>query len=76
MYMQILLPAFNFNLIMQKTNSNIGGVVPNIKILISKWSRMQTNENFKLLCNYLIAVFKHKFNYELNSAVASLLNVS
>ena len=78
-YMQILLPAFNFNLIMQKNSSTIADVLPNIMILISKLTRMDVSGNYKSLCNYLISAFKHKFKYELNSnvySVASLLNVS
>ena len=36
-YLQILLPAFQFNLIMQKTKSSIGDVLPTLMIMISKW---------------------------------------
>ena len=35
-YLQILLPAFQFNLIMQKTRSTIADVLPTLVIMISK----------------------------------------
>lgn len=79
LYMQILLPAFKFNLVMQKTSCSIADVVPNLLIMISKWNRMELTGVYKNLCNLLIAAFKHKFAYEMNStvySVASLINVS
>ncbi|CAF1029887.1 unnamed protein product, partial [Brachionus calyciflorus] len=79
LYMQILLPAFQFNLIMQKSKSTIADVLPTLQIMISKWNRMKVSGNYRKLCDSLISSFKYKFDYELNSsiyAVASLINVS
>ena len=54
-------------------------MVPNLLIMISKWNRMELTGVYKNICNLLIAAFKHKFAYEMNStvySVASLINVS
>lgn len=78
-YVQLLLPAYQFNLIMQKNNSSIADVVPSFKIMFSKWSRFQVNGEYKTLCKFLISAFTQKFEYELNSnfyQVSSLLNTS
>ena len=78
MYMQILMPAFKFSLLMQRTTSTIADVVPNVLMMLSKWNRMEVGGNCSLLCDSLTNAFKHKFNYELNSpvyAVASLFNI-
>ena len=78
-YLQILYPAFKFNLIMQRTTSTIADVLPALKIMISKWSRMIVPTKYQDLCHNLILAFKHKFKHELNCPiyhVAALLNVS
>jgi len=77
--MKILMPAFIFKLLMQRTASTIADVVPNVLMMLSKWNRMEVGGNYRLLCELLTNAFKHKFNYELNSpvyAVASLFNIS
>ena len=79
LYMQILLPAYQFSLIMQKNLASIADVLPSITIMISKWSRMEVQGEAKQLVNLLVSSIKFKFNDELNShvyKVASLLNVS
>ena len=78
-YLQILLPAFTFNLIMQRTSSSIADVLPSLIIMMTRWSKIVVPEKYKKLCSNLIAAFKHKFKYELASpiySVATLLNVS
>jgi hypothetical protein len=78
-YMQILLPAFQFNLIMQQTQSSIGDVIPALKIIISKWRRFNFSGVYKDLCMKLVQSFEAKFQYELNShvyQVASLLETN
>jgi len=59
-YLQILLPAFQFNLIMQKTRSTIADVLPTLIIMISKWTRMNVVGKNKLLCNNLTEAFQYK----------------
>ena len=79
LYLQILHPAFQFNLIMQRTTSTIADVLPALAIMTSKWSRMIVPSQYKQLCKNLILAFNKKFKYELESpiyCVASLLNVS
>ena len=78
-YLLILLPAYQFNLIMQKDKSSIADVLPSLEIMISKWSRMELAGEYKILVDNLIAAFRHKFSYEVKSdinAVATLLNIS
>jgi hypothetical protein len=55
-YLQILLPAFQFNLIMQKTSSTIADVLPCLQVILSKWSRFNVTGTYKDLCNSLIKV--------------------
>jgi len=74
-----LTPAFKSNLVWQKTSSTIADIVPNLMVIISKWNRMEVTGTYKLLCNLLVAAFKKKFEFELNSPiynVASILLVS
>ena len=64
LYLQILQPAFQFNLIMQKSKSSIADVLPALNIMLSKWNRMQVTGVYRQLCDNLIAAFKHKFKDE------------
>jgi hypothetical protein len=78
-YLLILLPSYQFNLIMQKDKSSIADVLPLLDIMLSKWIRMDLFGEYNVLRNNLIAAFKHKFSYEIKSNiynVASLLNIS
>ncbi|CAF0789124.1 unnamed protein product [Brachionus calyciflorus] len=78
-YLQILLPAFQMNLIIKKSKSTTADIFPTLNIILSKWNRMNVEGNYRVLCNNLISAFKHKFKDELNSSiykVASLLNIS
>ena len=52
-YMQILMPAFQFTLIVQKMSSTIGEVVPLLNIMISKWKRAKLNSNYKIPYDYV-----------------------
>jgi hypothetical protein len=75
----IFLPAYQFNLIMQKDKSSIADVLPSLEIMLSKWVRMELYGEYNVLRNHLIAAFKHKFSYEIKSSiysVAALLNIS
>ncbi|RNA03120.1 hypothetical protein BpHYR1_035864 [Brachionus plicatilis] len=53
-YMQILLPVFQFNLILQNNSSTIADVMPIFNILISKWTIFEVYRPYKALCNSLI----------------------
>ena len=78
-YMQILFPAFQFSLLMQKNKSPIGDIIPTLTIMFSKWNRMEVTGRHKKFCISLVNCFKKKFDYEINSdvyKVASLLNTS
>ena len=78
-YMQIFQPAYLFTLIVQKTSSTIGEIVPLLNIMISKWQRAIVNGNYKVISENLIRTFKRKFDYELKSPiylVACIFNTS
>ena len=78
-YIQILMPAFTFNLVMQRTYSSICDVLPALTIMLSKWSRMKVPDKYRDLCKNLIAAFKHKFKEEMSSpiyAVAAFINTA
>ena len=70
-YLQILLPAYQFSLIMQKNFATISDVLPSLMIMLSKWERMILEDEDKQFCYYLIAAFKFKFQFELNSNICS-----
>ena len=83
-YLLILLPAYQFYLIMQKDKSSIADVLPSLEIMLSKWAGMELYGEYNVLRNHLIAAFKHKFSYEIKSSIYSvaafkylqLLNIS
>lgn len=78
-YMQILLPAYIFNLQVQKNDATIAEVIPLIDLSITQWKSFQVDGEYKKLCSYLISAFNYKFEYELNSnvhLVSALLNTS
>ena len=54
-YLQILHPAYQFSLIMQKDKYSIADVLPTLKITKSKLNRLDVESDFKLLCNYICA---------------------
>jgi hypothetical protein len=74
-YLQILQPAYEFNLVMQRTKSTISDVIPSLKIMISKWKRMNVSGVYRNLCNLLISAFEYKFQYEVNSNVYHVATV-
>ena len=68
-YIQVLLPAHQFNLRMQSDEAIIGEVVPFVKTMIDSWKRMDVTNEYKMLCQLLVSAFEYKFDYELNSPV-------
>ena len=72
-YIKILQPAYQFNLIMQKSDSIIGDVVPVLLIMLSKWGRFRVGAPYKRFCDLLIAAFLKKFDFELNSDVYKVI---
>ena len=78
-YIQVLLPAYQFSLLVQKSKSSIGDVIPALLVTISKWEKMKLGGNLSLLVNYIIQEFKRKFDFELNSEIynaAAILETS
>jgi hypothetical protein len=78
-YLQILLPAYKFTLIMEKNDTTIAELVPSLMIMLSKWRRMEVSGEYKNLVDLLVRSFEYKFHYECNSPiyhVAALLNTS
>ena len=56
--MQILMAAFKFNLLLQKTSITIADVVPNVLMMPSKWNRIEVGSNYRLLCDSLTNAFE------------------
>ena len=72
-YIQILTPAYQFNLIMQKSESTIGEIIPALLIMLSKWRRFRVGQPYRRLCDLLIKAFSRKFEYELGSTIYKVL---
>ena len=78
-YLQVLLPAYRFTIIFQRTSANISEVLPSILLILDTWKKLSEKKKFKTICKVLIESFTEKFHYELNSNVyftSSLLNVT
>ena len=69
LYLQILLPAYNINLIFQKTNSCIGDVLPFVVKLKTLWSRLDINIYQREFCYFLVSFLQKKFDTELKSDI-------
>jgi hypothetical protein len=73
------LPAYDFSLNQQRTQSTISDVIPSIILLSYTWKSMVLTGEASKLRDYMVAHFDNKFEYELKSdtyAVASLLDTS
>ena len=68
-YVQILLPAYKFNLIMEQNSATIGDVLPALFIMISQWKRFDVTCSYKRLCLLLVSAFQKKFDFEIKSNV-------
>ncbi len=68
-YLQILLPAYQFNLSLQSTNASIAEVLPGVLLLINHWERAHVDAEARELCYFLIHYLKVKFKYELESPI-------
>jgi len=69
MYTQIFAPAYDLNLIFQRTESSICDVLPNLMNLKSSWSKMDVDsEGLEILC-FLVQFLSEKFKYEFTSPV-------
>jgi len=78
-YLQILLPAYRFNIGFQRTKSCIAEVVPALLTMFNTWNKMSENVKYRTICEKLICCFRNKFEYELESSIYSvtaLLNTS
>lgn len=78
MYLKILIPAFQFSLLTQKSKTHIGEIVPALLLLIKTWKSMRVRGDAKALKLNLIEAFEKKFQFELVSRiylVAALFNV-
>ena len=66
-YLEILTPAYEFNLRLQRSNCSIGEVVPSICALTHVWQTMETTTSGKKLCDILVNEMNKRFSDELNS---------
>ena len=67
-YLEILKPAYIFNLTLQSHQSSIADLIPGINNLIYTWQNMETTSSGNQLCRLLIKSIKSRFEYELNSS--------
>jgi hypothetical protein len=77
-YLQVLLHAYKFSMILQSNKSSVGEVVPSLLILLNTWKRMNLIGQAKDLRDNLVCAFEFKFEYELNSSIylaASIMEV-
>ena len=68
-YLEILLPAYRFSIGLQRTNSNIGEVIPSLLYMFNIWNTLSSNLKYKTVCLKLIECFQTKFEFELNSEI-------
>ncbi len=75
-YIQILLPAYQFTLSLEGSNSSIADVIPGVLRLINVWDKMKIeNLEARELCFFLIHFLKLKFKYELESSIYQVLKL-
>ena len=75
-YIEILLPAYRFTLLHQRTAANIAEVVPTLQMLIKKYEQFAVDTKKRPFSEALIKHIKVKFEYEFESniyAVAAYL---
>ena len=68
-YVSILLPAYLFNVGLQRQTATIAEVIPSVLRAVSEWEiiKEKTSTIGNQLCDLLIIQFRNRFNYELNS---------
>jgi hypothetical protein len=70
MYIQILLPGYQFTLGMQSNHSSIADVIPSVLRLVFVWNKMEIEDaKGRELCYFLIHFLRIKFKDELNSPI-------
>ena len=70
MYIQILLPGYQFSLNLQGNHSSIDDVNPAVLYLINHWDNMEISQPVeKCLCYFLIHFMRLKFKHELESPI-------
>ena len=67
--MAILIPAYLFNIGLQRQSATIAEVIPSVLRAISDWEMLKDKTSLIgiKLCDLLISQFKKRFDYELNS---------
>jgi hypothetical protein len=75
-YVAILIPAYLFNIGLQRQSATIAEVIPSILREISYWEiiKEKSSPTGKQLCQRLIDEFKTRFDYELNSYLYEVSN--
>lgn len=68
-YLQILLPAYHFNLGLQSTGSSIAEVLPGILFLKNRWERANVDPDGRELCYFLVHYLQIKFKFESESPI-------
>ena len=65
-YYQLLLPLYKLNLLFERTNSNIGEVIPLLNMTIyGIYKKMDLSDDYKLFVELIIKNLKKKINMNL-----------
>ena len=78
-YIELLLPAYRFTLLHQRTAANIAEVVPTLQMLIKKYEQFAKDTKKRPFSEALIKHIKVKFEYEFESniyAVAAYMDTT
>jgi hypothetical protein len=77
MYIQILLPGYQFSLGMQSNHSSIADVIPAVLRLVFVWDKMEIDcAEGKELCYFLIHFLRLKFKDELDSPIYQVIIIN
>jgi hypothetical protein len=77
-YIEVLKPAYKFNIRMQSNTATISDVIPYLLKMFCYWNKQIKSDTVtascKKLCRLLIKDFKDRFDYELNSILYQVIN--
>jgi hypothetical protein len=76
-YIEVLKPAYRFNIRMQTNSITISDVIPQLLRSIGDWNVLinssKTTISCKKMCKLLISEFTERFDYELNSMIYKVI---
>lgn len=75
-YLQILKPAYQVSIGLQSNQASIACLIPGLLRFFNIWERMKVDQKETELCILLVKCFKNKFEYELNSFIYKVIEIS